>query len=463
MKSILGGIVLLMSLFLVSCRQEIAFEEPSLPLRFSKDTLVLDTVYHNTRSETYAIKVYNDEDRDIKIPRIHLEKGSASPYRINVDGKAGTDFTDVVLRRKDSLYIFVEIAPVATTTEMVVEDQILFGKNDNQKVTLLSVVQDAEFFVSTKDNPKIITENTTWNSTKAKIIYGTLQLAEGKTLTIEEGTKVYFYKNSGLKIAENSELNINGAFQKEVVMRGHRNEARYDTIPANWDGIVLEQGARANVNYAKIFGGNTGIEANHAEVNLKNTIIHTFQEYGIKGINATVNAENLVINNCGSANIGIFKGGTYDLLHATLANYFSLKSVYTPLGIEAYNEWTDANGQKVYAPLNLQLKNTIVYGRSNNAIVLKPTIGQVFDYSFQNSLVKYGSDSGYTWDGNASVVNSIKNEDPLFVNYFTSKMNLRLQDKSPAKGNANLTSAQKAPKDITQVSRTNNPSIGAYQ
>ncbi len=184
-------------------------------------------------------------------------------------------------------------------------------------------------FVSTKDNPKIITENTTWNSTKAKIIYGTLQLAEGKTLTIEEGTKVYFYKNSGLKIAKNSELNINGAFQKEVIMRGHRNEARYDTIPANWDGIVLEQGARANVNYAKIFGGNTGIEANRAEVNLKNTIIHTFQDYGIKGINATVNAENLVINNCGSANIGIFKGGTYDLLHATLANYFSLKSVYT--------------------------------------------------------------------------------------------------------------------------------------
>ncbi len=145
MKSILVGIVLLMSLFLVSCRQDIAFEEPSLPLRFSKDTLVLDTVYHNTRSETYAIKVYNDEDKDIKIPRIHLEKGSASPYRINVDGKAGTDFADVVLRRKDSLYIFVEIAPVATTTEMVVEDQILFGKNDNQKVTLLSVVQDAEF------------------------------------------------------------------------------------------------------------------------------------------------------------------------------------------------------------------------------------------------------------------------------------------------------------------------------
>ena len=38
-----------------------------------------------------------------------------------------------------------------------------------------------------------------------------------------------------------------------------------------------------------------------------NTIVHTFQDFGILGINETVQAENLVINNCGQANLGVNK------------------------------------------------------------------------------------------------------------------------------------------------------------
>ena len=45
-----------------------------------------------------------DEDKDVMIPKISLEKGAASLYRINVDGKAGTDFNNIPLRKKDSLY-----------------------------------------------------------------------------------------------------------------------------------------------------------------------------------------------------------------------------------------------------------------------------------------------------------------------------------------------------------------------
>jgi hypothetical protein len=39
------------------------------------------------RSETYAVKVYNNENKDVLIPRIALEGGNSSLYRINVDGK----------------------------------------------------------------------------------------------------------------------------------------------------------------------------------------------------------------------------------------------------------------------------------------------------------------------------------------------------------------------------------------
>jgi hypothetical protein len=57
---------------------------------------------------------------------VNLEKGAASLYRINVDGKPGYDFKNVPLRKKDSLYIFVEIAPEATGPEAIAEDKVVF-------------------------------------------------------------------------------------------------------------------------------------------------------------------------------------------------------------------------------------------------------------------------------------------------------------------------------------------------
>ncbi len=450
---------------MVSCtRDDLTFNAPSQKFRFSEDTLVLDTVYNQVRSETYAVKIYNNENKDISIPKIYLEGGTTSPYRINVDGKPGTQFTNVPLRKKDSLYIFVEIAPSATATEAIAEDRIqIESPVAQQHVTLLSVVQDVEFFISTKNNPRILSQNTTWNNTKAKVIYGDLKLADGKSLTISEGTKVYFHKDANLKIGKNAQLIANGDLGKEVIFRGDRNDTKHDTLPLNWGGIQLDQGATANLNYTKVFGGTTGLELNNATATLKNTIIHTFQEFGVLGINATVNAENLVINNCGEADLGIFKGGNYNISHSTFANYWSLNGALPGLGIYATNEYN--NGTTIEkAALSFNLKNSIVYSDGSNAVQLKPIAGQTFGYLFENCLLKYDtSNSGYVFDGNTSVVNSLKNQDPKFQNYFTEKLNLRVKTDSPAKGKGKTATAQSVPLDIVKINRTTNPTIGAYQ
>src|SRR5690606_31527577 len=283
-------------------RDDISFESPSQLLRFSADTLFLDTVYNQVRSETYAVKIYNDENSDVLIPKISLETGAASLYRINLDGKAGTEFTNIALRKKDSLFIFVEIAPVANATEAIAEDRIqITTPAGNQHVTLFSVVQDAEFYIQTEDNPNVLSENTSWNSDKAKIVFGDLTLKEGKTLDIQQGTKVYFYKNSALKIAKNATLNVTGDLNKEVIFRGDRNDTRYDTIPKNWQGISFESGAKLNMNYARIFGGTRGLEMTETTAVINNTVIHTQQEYGIYALNSNITAANLVMNNCGEA------------------------------------------------------------------------------------------------------------------------------------------------------------------
>ena len=443
-------------LMAVSCnRDDINFESPTQLLRFSADTVFCDTVYNQVRSETYAVKIYNNEDKDVMIPKISLGNGNASLYRINVDGKAGTNFSNIPLRKKDSLFIFVEIAPVANAPQAIAEDQINFeSAAGKQHVTLFSVVQDAEFFIESKTNPNILSTNTNWTNEKAKIIFGNLTVDAGKKLDIQKGTKVYFFKNAGLKIGKNAELNVKGELNNEIIFRGDRSETKYDTIPKNWQGISFDVGAKLDMNYARVFGGTRGLEMMETTAIIKNSIIHTHQEYGIYAVKSNITASNLVMNNCGEADLGIFKGGTYTITHSTLANYWDFNSALPALGIYATNEYQ--NGATLEnGPLNLNVKNSIIYGNTENLVELKPISGQTFTTDFSYNLLKYGTKATY------ATSNSIKNQDPKFQNYFTQKLNLRVKPDSPAKAKGVYLSG--FPTDISGITRTNPPTIGAYQ
>ncbi|PKF74687.1 hypothetical protein [Chryseobacterium sp. PMSZPI] len=452
----------------VSCnKDDITFDAPSQQLRFSADTVFCDTVYHQVRSETYVLKVYNKENKDILIPKINLEKGASSLYRINVDGKPGYDFNNVPLRKKDSLYIFVEIAPEATGPEAIAEDRVVFTSPGGQQyVTLFSVVQDAEFFIQTPTNPNIISASTTWTNNKAKIIYGDLTINPNITLDIKEGTKVYFHKNSGMKVSSGAALNISGTLDKQVILRGDRNDLDHDTLPKNWNSIRMEANSTLNINHARLFGGTRGLEMKQTNATITNSFIHTFFEYGIYAIGSTVNANNLVMNNCGLSCIGIFKGGNHSYTHATIANYSKTMTSNDRKGIFATNEWKNDSGQTEQGALQqLSIKNSIVYSDRENSIHIEPTPGQQFEFLIQNCLIKYSgtSEAGFAFDNANYVIQSIKNEDPQFMNYFMAKMNLRVKPASPAKNKGNTSIAAGVPFDIVNVSRTTNPTLGAYQ
>ena len=132
-------------------------------------------------------------------------------------------------------------------------------------------------------------------------------------------------------------------------------------------------------------------------------------------------------------------------------------------GIYATNEYNNGTSTE-QAALTLNLQNSIVYTERNNAIQFKPTTGQTFNYFIENCLVKFdAANAGFTWDGNTKIVNSIKNEDPKFENYFSQKMNLRVKATSPAKAKGKVSTAVLVPLDIVKVNRTSNPTIGAYQ
>ncbi|WP_235815351.1 hypothetical protein [Chryseobacterium sp. Hurlbut01] len=62
-----------------------------------------------------------------------------------------------------------------------------------------------------------------------------------------------------------------------------------------------------------------------------------------------------------------------------------------------------------------------------------------------------------------NVIQSYKNEDPKFVNYFVAQMNLRVKTDSPARNKGAVSIAATVPTDIAGVTRTTNPTLGAYQ
>lgn len=450
----------------ISCdKDDISFDAPSQELSFSRDTVFCDTVYHQVRSETYVVKVFNNEDKDVMIPRISLEKGAASLYKINVDGKTGHDFQNVPLRKKDSLYIFVEIAPQATGPEAIAEDRVLFTTGAGQQhVTLFSVVQDAEFFIKTPSNPNVIASDATWSNNKAKIIYGDLTLDPGVNLNVQAGTKIYFHKNSGMKVSTGATLNINGTADNQVIIRGDRNDSYYDTIPRNWNSIKMEAASVLNMNHTRLFGGTRGLEMTETDATISNSFIHTFQEYGIYSVRSNINAKNLVMNNCGEACVGIFKGGVYDFVHSTIVNYSEVLSQFTRDGIYATNEFKKENGQPDPGSLHINIRNSIIYSDRDNSLTLNQVPGQLLNFTIQNSLLKYSGISAAGFDfTSSSVVQSIKNQDPRFMNYFAAKMNLRVKADSPAKNKGDVTVANTVPTDIVNVSRTTSPTLGAYQ
>ncbi|SUX47666.1 hypothetical protein [Chryseobacterium indoltheticum] len=450
----------------ISCdKDDISFDAPSQELSFSRDTVFCDTVYHQVRSETYVVKVFNNEDKDVMIPRISLEKGAASLYKINVDGKTGHDFQNVPLRKKDSLYIFVEIAPQATGPEAIAEDRVLFTTGAGQQhVTLFSVVQDAEFFIKTPSNPNVIASDATWSNNKAKIIYGDLTLDPGVNLNVQAGTKIYFHKNSGMKVSSGATLNINGTADNQVIIRGDRNDSYYDTIPRNWNSIKMEAASVLNMNHTRLFGGTRGLEMTETDATISNSFIHTFQEYGIYSVRSNINAKNLVMNNCGEACVGIFKGGVYDFVHSTIVNYSEVLSQFTRDGIYATNEFKKENGQPDPGSLHINIRNSIIYSDRDNSLTLNQVPGQLLNFTIQNSLLKYSGISAAGFDfTSSSVVQSIKNQDPRFMNYFAAKMNLRVKADSPAKNKGDVTVANTVPTDIVNVSRTTSPTLGAYQ
>ena len=461
-----------------SCKKkEVISNDPSLKLSFSNDSIIFDTVFTTLGSATHRLMVYNTSGSRIKISNITLGKGSNSAYRINVDGEAGAQFKDVEINGGDSLFIFlrVTIDPNNQNNPLIVEDEIHFLTNSNeQSVKLVAWGQDANYILADTYTPgfplyKIVADSmqtTIWTSEKPYVIYGFAVIDSYGKLIIEEGSRVYFHKGSGLWAYADGVLKAGGDNpEKLVTFQGDRLEEFYQDVPGQWDRIWLMEGRTGENHEIKntlIKNGFIGIQAEsflnvtQNKVLLKNVTIQNMTGIGLFTRTFNVDGENTVLANCGGYCLAITGGGNYDFKQTTIANYWSGTIRNTP-ALFLNNYFLDTLEQAIPIPLNFSMGNGIVYGYNKDEFLTDMDGGADSVYFFDHGILK----TTRNLSDESLFQNILKNQDPEFLDYNLN--DYRLDSLSPAVNYGSQAIADQVPSDILGNPRTESPDLGAYE
>jgi len=482
------SLLLFFNLLFTSCKKEVFNDDPAARLQFSVDTLYFDTVFTSLGSVTKRFLVYNRGDQAVKVGKISLAGGSNSPYRLNIDGIPGDIAANVEIEANDSIYIFAEVTidPNNQLNPFVVHDSVRFELNGNvQHVQLMAYGRNARFyrpdhFPANGFPPYSIAEcNAHWTKDMPVVIIGYLAVDSACKLTIDAGTQVYLYNNSGIWVYKNGSIEVNGTREDSVVFQGVRKEDVYKNIPGQWDRIWINQGNAVNtINYAVIKNANIGLQAEYVpelgtgplggELVLTNTRIKNMKSMGLYAVNYKINTcYNNIISNCGSYALALL-GGNYQFRHCTVANYWS-GSIRTEPSIYLTNGKPNSDKSITAYPLTFRFRNGIVYGNKQDENELE--IGRVkdtlvgFDWKFENSLLKLKNEE--INPENSSHFNTmIFNKDPLFVDVFNQSYGLKSE--SPARNSGNpdfVNSFPPIPTDLLGNNRLSDqmPDMGAIE
>lgn len=496
---------ILLTIIFSSCRDDFAFSNSTGDLRFSQDTVFLDTVFTNIGSSTRTFKVYNNSSDDIVIPRVALAQGENSNYRLAVDGVPGRVFENVELLAKDSLFVFVEttidINDFSSGNEFLYTDRVEFDSGANQQnVELITLVQDAIFLFPARDAQGVeetlslgtngegeeitisgfVLDDTELTLTAAKpyVIYGFAAVPANKTLTIEAGARLHFHKDSGIIVGNEGSLQVNGLpsitdeLENEVIFEGDRLEPTYADVAGQWSAIWLTDGSKDNIfNHATIKNASVGIimdnsnpSSNGATLKVNNTQIYNSSNSGVIATTGHIEAENLVINNSGQSSLVLRLGGEYRFNNCTIANYWNNSFRQDPtLFISNVIPNTEFTEDLIQA----QFTNCIIYGDRDLELIFADDGISQFNFNFENSLIKFNDRfddfvglPNYDFT-NASLFNlNVFNQDPIFKD--EDKNELEIDDAGGANGIANpMTDTAN---DILGNSRSATaPDAGAYE
>ena len=461
---------------LLSCIDEENFStSPNDKLSFSLDTISLDTVISEQSTNTYTFEVYNKNKDALRLSRVFLESGSTSPFRVNVDGtflENGEAF-DFEIAAGDSMRVFLELTPKKSnqTAPFEISDNLCFQTQSGtlQKVYLNAFGQDV-----VRLNGLVINSDSILDSPYPYQISDSLFISKGKTLSIKEGSVLYFH--AGAKLIVDGTIKAVGSQNKKIVMRGDRlgnmfSNQPYDRIPGQWGGIELRAGSVGNVfNHCDIHSAEFGIKCDSSgtekqKLLLENSIIHNFTHDAIYSKANKIVVGNSQITNAGG-NCVTLVGGNNSFTHCTIGRFYAFAG-----GSGVALEFSNYEGKNPLPLEKAEFLNCIISGYSSDEIMGKHSEGNnvLYNYFFKNCLLDTPKTEDENiqqcfWDNNDNKVSREKNFEPEF-NLDKLFFSFGLNAESKAVNNADPQYSTIYPIDLAGNPRMNDgkPDIGCYE
>ncbi|MDI1353381.1 MAG: hypothetical protein PSX36_00590 [bacterium] len=477
---------------LFSCKKDQVITDASAMLEFSQDSILFDTVFTKIGSATQNFRIRNKHNKIIKISSITLQGGSASAFKINVDGVPGSSWSDLEIAPNDSMYVFVQVNvdPTNSNSPVIISDALMFQVNGNQqKLPLEAWGQDAYYHrpdsaIHFKDGtyfaysvanavPNSYTkvgDEFVWKNDKPHVIYNYLVVDEGQKLKIQENTKVYLNYKAGLWVFAGGQLQVLGKKNQEVIFQGARREKDWADEPGQWDRIWINEGSDNNViDYAIIKNGFIGVQCEFMgedttqkkwQLTLTNTKIQNMSKWGLYCLYFKVFAGNTIISNCQEHSVNIALGGAYSFIHCTFSNFWNKSKPREKPTLNLNNYSTSQ-----IVPLNAYFGNCIIDGKLSNEVNIDIKDDPLYKpvYSFSNSWLKTTNDVS-----TANYIN-VRADKNTSLNYKdVDKYDFEpLSSENRVKGfvHANATAdALKFPLDLNAISRnTTSISVGAIE
>ncbi|MBP6686942.1 MAG: hypothetical protein KA160_03705 [Lacibacter sp.] len=455
-------ILLILSLAIaIGCKKESFTNSSEARLLIGNDSLRFDTVFTTAGSVTHYFLIKNENKQKINISNVQLMGGTASAFKMNVDGSQGVQFNNIEVAGNDSMYVFVRVNvnPNADNQPFVMRDSIKLQWNGNTAFKQLEAWgQNANYIRSS-----ILQGNITWTKDKPYVILGGMIVDTNAVLTIQQGARIHL--NADAPFIVDGTLIINGTKTDSVVFRSNRLDDPYRDYPGAWPGIYFRGSSINNqLKYTYIKNAYQGVVAEQPSSNanpkltLNNCVLDNIYDIGLFAINSSVVANNCLVSNCGT-NIALIYGGSYQFNHCTVVSASNSFVQHKNPALTATN-FVKQNNTVYTSPLTAVFTNSIVWGDEGfveNEIVVQKEGTAAVNVTLNNVLFRAKVDPS-----NTTFNNVLRNMNPQFdsVDVVRRFYDFRLKDGSPAINKGMITPLAT---DFSGFSRIGLPDLGCYE
>lgn len=456
---------------LPSCIEDGFSTSPADQPVFSTDTLDMGTLFTDEPSGTARFVVYNRHDKGMSIERIALSGPNADLFRLNVDGMSGTTFSGVEIRANDSIYVMVETTLPANGLEkpLTIDADLDFTVNGVTSTVVLSATGvDAE-----RLKALTVASDMRLNARRPYIVYDSLVVAPGATLTLEPGTTLHFHDKALMRVR--GRIDARGTVEQPVVMGGDRTgdvitDVTFDLMSRQWVGVEIMPGSTGNTMSHTIIKNTvsgvlvSGFEtdaagsatARPASLSMVNCRLTNSGGMVLEARHADIEAVGCEFSNAAEGLVYL-QGGTHSMMQCTFANYYLFSAISGPaLWLAHLGPGSEMGDDESGLPFTrLNLLNSILYGLGSD---IAPGDLTGTEVRLNHCLLK----SAGTDDDN--FIDCLWDEDPLYyADREAYNFDFRLRPDSPAIGAGMTLGEPEAVKvDFYGIRRASPPALGAY-